>query len=183
MSARLVQVGPSSADVLLRAPRNWPVAITAGTLSILHFAIAAFHLDRGRWTVGAAITLGVIFALVAVAVLFQVREMEINLSHRCIRVRRGLGRLENVRYIPFTQVQAVRLTQYDQYGQHRSRIELLCAGETMRCPTTDAPRQQALLMAMAINARLIKIWQSTTPTAPQERMRQMFETDNDRHLL
>lgn len=180
MSAQLVQVGPSPADVLLRMPRNWPVAATAATIALLHWSVALFHLGRGGWTVGVAAALGLIFGLIAVAMLFNVRELEINVSHRCIRVRRGLGRFENVRYIPFTQVQAIRLTQYDQYGHHHSRIDLLLPTGMLRCPTTDAPRQQALLMAMAINARLIKVWQSTTPVAPRERMQQMFGSDNDR---
>lgn len=180
MSAQLVQVGPSPADVLLRMPRNWPVAATAAAISLLHFSIAIIHVERGGWTTGVAAALGVIFALIAVAMLFTVRELEINVSHRCVRVRRGLGRLESVRYIPFTQVQAVRLTQYDQYGHHHSRIDLILPVGMLRCPTTDAPRQQALLMAMAINARLIKIWQSTTPVAPRERMQQMFGSDDDR---
>lgn len=179
MSARLVQVGPSPADVLLRTRHNWPAAATAATFAILHIAVAAAYVNHYPLAFGVAATLGVMFALVAVAMLFSVRELEINVSYRCIRVRRRLLGMEHVRYIPFTQVQAVRLTQYDQYGYHRSRIELLLASETLRCPTTDAPRQQALLMAMAISTRLIKVWQSTTSTAPQDRIQRLFGSEQE----
>ena len=181
MSVRLVQVGPSPADVLLRMGHNWPAAATAAMFSVLHIAVAALYVNRFPWAFGIVATLGGLFALVAVAILFSVRELEINVSYRCIRLRRRLFGLENVRYIPFTQVQAVRLTQYDQYGYHRSRIELLLTGETLRCPTTDAPRQQALLMAMAISTRLIKIWQSTTSTAPQDRIQRLFGSEQERN--
>lgn len=177
MTARLVQVGPSPADVSLRTRCNWPAATTAATLSLLHVGVAWMHRGQSGWAAGVAVTLGAVFAALAIAMLLCYREVELNVSRRCVRIHRGLGRLSAVRHIPFSQIEAVRLTQLDRYGRHRSRIELLCEGENLRCPITDAPRQQALLMAMAINARLIKIWQSTTPTAPSHRMHQLFGSE------
>ncbi|GEM_PF-3506077 len=179
MIARLVQVGPSPADVSLRTQCNWPAAATAATLSLLHLGVAWLHREQSPWAATAALVLGVLFGFVTLAMLLCYREVELNVSRRCVCLRMGLGRLTAERRIPFAQIQAVRLTQLDRYGRHRSRIELLCEGENLRCPLTHAPRQQALLMAMAINARLIKIWQSTTPTAPSERIHQLFGSKGD----
>lgn len=182
MSARSVHVGSSPTSLLLRSPRNWPLVISATAVCFLAIAVAAYHFERSPQVAGIAAGLGVFVAMVAIATLFRVCEIQFDVSRRCLRVRRGFGRVETVRYIPFTQVHAVRLTQSDQYGHHHSRIDVLFASETLRCPTTDAPRQQALIMAMAINARLIKIWQSTTPVAANERMQRLFGSESGRNM-
>jgi hypothetical protein len=38
-----------------------------------------------------------------------------------------------------------------------SRIEILCDDESIECPTTRVPRQEALYLAMAMDVELIKI--------------------------
>lgn len=172
-----MQVGPSPTDVLLRSPINWPLVITAIVLGGLHFVVAAIHADRGSWTAPVAGLIGALLLLTALVVACSQRDVEISVTLGLIRTRRGLGRLAHKRAVPVSRVHAVRLTQIDQHGHHQSRIDLLCDRGEIPCPTTDMPRQQALLMAMTLNVRLIKIWQSSTPTHPAERVHELFKAE------
>lgn len=178
MRARVLQVGPSPTDVLLRSPVNWPVVVVAVLLGTLHLAVALYHADRSTWTTGVAAAIGMTFLAVALGVAMTQRDVEISVTRGYIRTRRGFGRFARERAVPFTHVHGVRLTQIDHHGHHQSQIELLCERGDIPCPTTDMPRQQALLMAMALNVRLIKVWQSSTPILPEERVHELFRAES-----
>ena len=177
MHARVVQVGPSSTDVLLRSPVPWPLVLVAAVLGTLHLGVALFHLQPGSRAAMIAGAVGLAFLLTAIAFGCLHRDLEISVSRRYIRARRGFGRFSRERAIPFSAVQSVRLTQVDHHGHHQSRIDLLCDRGDVPCPTTDMPRQQALLLAMALNVQLIKVWQSSSPTRPEHRLHELFPAD------
>jgi hypothetical protein len=175
--ARVLQVGPSPTDVLLRSPVNWPLASIAAITGVLHLLVAALYLPHAIWTAVIAGVMGAGFLLLSVLVLGCQRDVEISMTRGLVRTRRGIGPFARQHVTPVAHIHAVRLTQIDRHGRHQSRIELLSERGNISCPTTDMPRQQALLMAMTLNVQLIKIWQSSTPTHPAERVHELFQTE------
>jgi hypothetical protein len=74
-----------------------------------------------------------------------------------LHLRTSLGRVWFERHISFKSVQAVRLFLTPKKSLAESRIEILCDGESIECPTTRVPRQEALYLAMAMDVELIKV--------------------------
>ncbi len=173
MPAQLVQVGPSPADILLRRPRNWPLATVVLALALAHFGVAAVRPTPDPLPILLGDAMGLALLIVALCIWTARHEVEISVTRQTVCLRRRVGPWQSQRYLAFGRIQAVRLIQTEHRGRHTSQIELVADSEDIPCPTTRAPRQQALLLAMALKVRLIKIWNSTTPTAPEERIHQL----------
>src|SRR5690606_26246957 len=84
VSARSVHVGSSPTSLLLRSPRNWPLVILATAVCVLAIAVAAYHFERSPQVAGIAAGLGVFVAMVAIATLFRVCEIQFDVSRRCL---------------------------------------------------------------------------------------------------
>jgi hypothetical protein len=84
--------------------------------------------------------------------------MAVLAAERRLRLRTGSRRVYLERSVPFANVQTVRLTLLDPRSPHSAHIELVCAREVIECPPTAVPREEALLLAMTIGARLAKVY-------------------------
>jgi hypothetical protein len=158
---------------MLRHPRNVLLVTVALAGAFALFLGTVFLPATNIATIAIADGVGAALMMVALVAWNVRREVEISVSRQCIVLRRGLGSLCRQRLIGFNRIRAIRLVQVERHGRHWSRILFVADSEDLDCPTTVSPRQQALLLAMTLNVRLIKIWQSTTPTAPEDRIHQL----------
>jgi hypothetical protein len=144
-------------DLSLRNPPNWTAILFFACLGGLHFSIALPAFYHARWEGYLSFVLASVFAAAAVAGYFMRYEMAILARERRIRLSNGLGRLRFHRFIPFTDVHAVRLTLTGRGRSRQSRIEVLCDNEDIECPPTQIPRQQALFLAILLGTQLVKV--------------------------
>ena len=172
MESREREPVPAFADLVLRTPPNWTAVGFFGMLGGLHLGIAISSLLDGRWG-HVSLIVGTILVTTAIVSHRFRFELAMLSSQRRLRLRTGVGRFVYERFIPFTSVRAVRLMTEPgvRAKTTESLIELLCRGEDVPCPPTTIPRQQALMMAMAMNVPLIKVSESDEPlSTPPERM-------------
>jgi len=142
-------------DLVLRCGPNWIAALFFAAMSILHLAIAIPDLADGAVESQIGLGLGVLFLLAALACWRVRRQVALYAADRMMHVSYWLGREWFTRRIAFEQVRAVKLTLKSKRA--RARIQICCLKETIECPVTTVPRQQALCMAITMGARLIKI--------------------------
>jgi hypothetical protein len=157
MSDRLVHIDPESRDLVMRFPLNWRAMIFFGTLAVLHMTNAVSAVWNSRIEGELSVIFAVAFVLLtAVACLWRT-ELAICTSAGQMRLRTRLGRIWSERSIPFDHVHAVRLFLSEDGRRRDSHMEILCAGESIDCPPSQVPRQQALCLAMAMGVELIKV--------------------------
>ena len=160
-------------DLFLRTGPNWTAVGFFGMLGGLHLSVALPSIFDGRWGY-VSLIVGSIF-VTASAVSYRFRaEVAMLTSQRRLRLRTGVGPFVYERFIPFRSVRAVRLMTEPgvRAKTTESLIELLCHGEDVPCPPTPIPRQQALLMAMAMNVDLIKVSEDDAHGTPPVRTEQ-----------
>lgn len=144
----------------LRTAPNWTALVFFAALASLHWAVAVPAFYRQRWEGLFSLAFAVLFTAVALACWLVASELSIDPARRQIRMRSGLGRISIQRSIPFTDVHGVRVTHSASRSALACRVEVLCDNEDLECPPTDSPHQQALVMAMMMNVRLIKVFPS-----------------------
>jgi hypothetical protein len=156
MTTRQAVETPSTVttDLVLHAPPNWTAIFFFAVLSSLHCAIAFPAFYHGRWEGYLSLIFAILFASISVIAYFARYEMAILPKQRLIRLRQRFGPIRFQRFIPFTDVHAIRLTLS---GSRESRIEVLCDNEDIDCPPTTIPRQEALFLAIMMNVQLIKV--------------------------
>ena len=154
-------------DLVLRTGPNWTAVGFFGMLGGLHLSVALPSILDGRWGY-VSLIVGSIFVTASVVSYRFRAEVAMLTSQRRLRLRTGVGPFVYERFIPFRSVRAVRLMTEPgvRAKTTESLIELLCHGEDVPCPPTPIPRQQALLMAMAMNVKLIKVSEDDVSSAP-----------------
>jgi hypothetical protein len=159
MSDRDVQLEEltRTTEMVLRSGRNWTAIVFFAMLSLLHFSISIPSFLRGHWEGYLSFAFALTFALVTGVCWVSRYEMAILPEPRIVRLRTGFRYLCFERFIPFSNVHAVRLMLMSSSKPSDWRIELLCDGEDIECPPTHVPRQEALYLAMAMNVELIKV--------------------------
>jgi hypothetical protein len=170
MADAFPDIGLAAADVTFRSSRNWTYVIFFACLSLLHFSIAIPAFITGHWEGYLSLVFGVIFAMLSGVSSNARHEVAILRSRHLVRLRTGLPRFFVEREIPFSNVQAVRITlpQSPQPAGADSRIELLCDNEDVECPPTPLPRQQALMMAIAMDVKLIRVGGNSSTSDPHK---------------
>lgn len=143
-------------DLCLKSAPNWTAVIFLGILSGLHFAIGIPALFLGRWGYMSLI-LGIALAAASILAYLARYELTIMPADKTLRVRHGWGPFRISRFIPFSDVHAVRLTLIGGKRVKEWHIQLLCDNEDIECPPTDIPRQQALCLAVTMGVALIKV--------------------------
>jgi hypothetical protein len=151
-----------SCDLVLPYPPNWTAVGFFGILGLLHLTVAGWSFWGGQYEGHVSLILGTIFIA---STLFAYRfryEVGVLTSERRLRVRTTLLRsILPERSIPFDRIQSVRVfvpDDRDNAGSHGdSQVEIVCDEESIDCPQTSVPRQQALCLAMAMGVRLIKV--------------------------
>ena len=164
MESREREPVPAFADLVLRAPPNWTAVGFFAMLGGLHLSIAIPSLLDGRWG-HVSLIVGTIFVTSSIVSYRFRSEVAMLTSQRRLRLRTGVGRMVYERSIPFASVRAVRLMTEPGVRARTSEslIEVLCHLEDVPCPPTSIPRQQALLMAMAMDVPLIKVSEGDDP--------------------
>jgi hypothetical protein len=155
-------------DVSLRTPPNWTAVCFLGMLGGLHLAVALPSAIAGQPAACLGLSCGVLFATLAVVAYRLRSEVAVLVSRRRVRLRTGLWRFRHERWISFDAVRAVRLTLAPGAAHAGSAIELLCHGESIECPPTRIPRQEALFLAMAIDVPLVKVFGEAAPVPTGE---------------
>ena len=137
-------------DLVFRTPCNWTCVLFFGCLGLLHLTIATLAFFHGRFEAYLSMVLGMLFIGVSIVAQRCRFEMAIQPCERRIRLRSGTRTLHYQRFIAFTSVHGIRLTQ-------PARLEVLCENEDIECPPTVIPREEALCLAVLMGVRLIKV--------------------------
>jgi hypothetical protein len=144
-------------DLVMRYPPNWTAVIFFACMSFLHLINGLGAFWKGRIEGEMSAVLGVAFAIATAVALRLKNELAVRPSAGDLHLRTSLGRIWFERHIPFRSVRAVRLFLRGRSRLCDSRIEILCDGESIECPSTRVPRQEALYLAMAMDVELIKV--------------------------
>ena len=126
-------------------------------MSFLHLINGLGAFWKGRIEGEMSTVLGVAFAIATAVALRLKNELAVRPSAGDLHLRTSLGRIWYQRHIPFQSVRSVRLFLSGKRRLCDSRIEILCQDESIECPSTRVPRQEALYLAMAMDVELIKI--------------------------
>jgi hypothetical protein len=132
-------------------------------LASLHLCIVIPAFLAGRWEGYMSLIFAMFFVVVGVITWFARYEMSILVSKQIVRTRLGVGPMKFDKIYPFADVRGVRLTQLDHLPASESRIEILCGNDDIEVPPTAVPRQEALMLALAIGVPLTKVMPSIPP--------------------
>ena len=154
-------------DLVMRYPPNWTAVIFFAAMSFLHLINGLGAFWKGRIEGEMSAILGVVFAIATGVALRLKNELAVRPSAGDLHLRTSLGRIWYQRHIPFQSVKSVRLFLGGKTRLCESRIEILCDGESIECPSTRVPRQEALYLAMAMDVELIKICEGDAADAIQ----------------
>jgi hypothetical protein len=163
--------------VIFRWPRNWTAVIFFGCLGGLHLGIATTALLTFRFEAHMSLIFGTMFACVSLACLLVRREIVLEPEFRQLVIRTGLGRLACVRAISFEKVTSVRVTLLGRFHRESS-VSIVCDHTDIELPPTHTPRQEALLLAMAMNVRLVKVYGDGPPPEPAQRIAKLYRNED-----
>ncbi len=124
----------------------------------MQLAMAGYMLWHGRWAGLLSLTFGCMFTLAAFACLLVHSDICIFRTEKHVRLSTGIGSFCYERLIRFDHIDSIRLTLMNRRSVRNSRIEIVCSNEVIECPPTDVPRQEALCLALLLNARLVKVY-------------------------
>src|SRR3954463_12966364 len=144
-------------DLVMRYPPNWTAVIFFAAMSFLHLINGLGAFWKGRIEGEMSAILGVAFAIATGVALLLKNELAVRPSAGDLQLRATLWRVWHRRHISFQSVKSVRLFLGGKTRLCESRIEILCDGESIECPSTRVPQQEALYLAMAMDVELIKI--------------------------
>jgi hypothetical protein len=144
-------------DLVMRYPPNWTAVIFFAAMSLLHLINGLGAFWKGRIEGEMSAVLGIVFAIATAVALRLKNELAVRPSAGDLQLRTSLGRVWYRRHISFQSVKSVRLFLGGRTRLCESRIEILCDEESIECPSTRVPRQEALYLAMAMDVELIKI--------------------------
>jgi hypothetical protein len=170
---------PQPAPLVFRYPRNWTAVAFFGALGCLHLSMATTALLHYRWEAHMSVVFGTLFLLVAIACVL-VRHEVIVLSapeRRRVLVRTSLGRVTMERATPFAAVSLVRVTLLGR-AHSESCVSIVCAHDEIEMPPTKTPRQEALLLAMTMDVRLVKVYGEGPPPEPAERIANLYRNED-----
>lgn len=167
MSVRDLHFAPKQSDITLRFPPNWTAVIFLGVLGCLHMSIAIPAFYAGHFEGEMSLLLGTVFLTAASLCRLARSELVILASQRRLRQTLWLGRIWLDRATAFRKVREVRLYLDERSPGVESRIEIICDHDSIECPPSRVPRQEALCLAMTMNVPLVKVTahQPLGPTA------------------
>lgn len=160
MEGRPIGLNSKLCDLVIPYPPNWTAVGFFGILGMLHLSVAVWSFWLGQFEAHVSLILGAVFTSSAVVAYRFRYEVGILRSESRLRVRPTFLRNLLERSIPFDRVKGVRVFVHDDSvsGSHGdSQVEIVCDDESIDCPPTRVPRQQALCLAMAMGVQLIKV--------------------------
>jgi hypothetical protein len=177
MPGREIEADPHTAGVTFRSPRNWTAVAFFGALGTLHLTIAATSFIAYRWEAHMSVVFGAIFSVVALACVLARHEINVLPHERRIVVRTGFKKLTVSRVAPFANVTSVRVTLLGRdHGE--SSVAIVCKHDDIELPPTRTPRQEALLLALLINVRLVKVYGDGPPPEPAQRIAKLYRNED-----
>jgi hypothetical protein len=168
---------PQPGVLVFRSPRNWTAVFFFGALASLHFGVVATSLNARRYEAYMSVVFGSILATVATVCAVSRREITIVPLRRRVRVTTGWRGLTFKRDIAFSTVRSVRVTLLGrEVGE--SSVAIVCDHEDVEMPPTTTPRQEALLLAMLMDVRLVKVYGEAPPPEPGERIARLYRNED-----
>jgi hypothetical protein len=158
-------------------PRNWTAVAFFGSLGALHLGMATTALLSHRFEAHMSVVFGTMFVGVSLACLLVRREVVVEPEFRQIVVRTGAGRVACERAIPFDDVTSVRVTLLGQ-SHRESSVSIVCDHTDIELPPSSTPRQQALLLAMLMRVRLVKVYGEGPPPEPAQRIAKLYRNED-----
>ena len=168
---------PRRQALVFRNPRNWTAVGFFGALSLLHLGMAATALLHYRWEAHMSVVFGVMFALISAGCGLVRHDVCVLPDRRRVVVRTALGRVAFERAVPFAAVALVRVTLLGR-NNRESSVSIVCGHEEIEMPPTSTPRQQALLLAMTMGVRLVKVYGDGPPPEPAERIAKLYRNED-----
>jgi hypothetical protein len=169
MPARQLHLEPEQRDLVLRFPPNWTAVIFLSILGSLHLCIAIPAFLTGHFEGEMSLLLGSVFLLAATGFRLLRSELSIVPAKKLIRQSVWLGRVWHSRETAFGHVREVRLFLAGPRGE--SHTQIVCHNDSVECPPTAIPRQQALYLAMMMDVPLVKICaEPPIPPTPATRL-------------
>jgi hypothetical protein len=138
--------------------------------------MATTSLLAGRWGAHMSVVFGMIFAAVAVGFFLTRRDIMVRPERRRVIVRTGWRGIGFERSIPFSSVLSVRVTLLGERGE--SCVTIVCAEDDLELPPTETPRQHALLLAMTMGVKLVKVYGEGVVEGVEERMSRLYREED-----
>lgn len=176
MSDRPLELKSHPQAVVLRWPPNWTAVSFFGALGLLHLGIAVAAFWSHRWEAHMSLVFGTLFTAVALICLTTRHEVAIVPQRRRIVLRMRIGLFRWERSLPFSRVENVRVTLLGDQGE--STVCIVSPDEDIELPPTRTPRQQALLLAMTMGVRLVKVYADAPAPEPAQRIANLFKNEN-----
>lgn len=143
---------------VLRHLPNWTAIVCFGSLAVIHLVFASTILAPHEWESLLSAGFGLIFGLVTLFHLVFCRTIAIFPHRQEIRLAWFLGPLSCQRFVPFSQVTAVRVTLTCSGSTSESCVTIVCDDREVDLPPTSTPRQEALALAILMHVHLIKVY-------------------------
>jgi hypothetical protein len=169
--------GSASPVMTFRFTRNWTAVAFFGLLGALHLTMAALAVMAYRWEAYMSVAFGTFFVTIAVGCALVRHEVTVRADRRRVTVRTGLGRANFEHVIPFAAVTSVRVVLLGR-DPRESSVSIVCHTDEVELPPSCTPRQQALLLAMAIGVRLVKVYGDAPPPEPAQRIAQLYRNED-----
>jgi len=169
--------GASTPVISFRFTRNWTAVAFFGTLGALHLTMAASAIVAYRWEAYMSVAFGTLFVTIAIGCALVCHEVIIRTDRRRVTVRTRLARVGFEHVVPFAAVTSVRVVLLGR-NPRESSVSIVCDTDEIELPPTCTPRQQALLLAMAIGVRLVKVYGDGPPPEPAQRIAQLYRNED-----
>jgi hypothetical protein len=171
------KANPQPTAVVFRSPRNWTAVVFFGALGSLHLSMALTSYTSYQAVLHMSLVFGTLFIGIAVGFLLARHEITFQPERRRIVVRTGIGRLAFQRCLLFSKVVSVRVTLLGRH-QGESSVSVISAHDEIELPPTPTPRQEALLLAIMMGVRLVKVYCDGAPAEPAERIARLYRNED-----
>ena len=172
-----IEADSHAPPLVFRAPRNWTAVAFFGALGSLHLGMAITSYTSYQSILHMSIIFGAIFIAIALTFLVARHEVTIDPQRRRVSMRTGVGRLAYCRGYLFSNINSVRVTLLGRL-QGESSVSIMCACEEIELPPTRTPRQEALLLAMTIGVRLVKVYGEGASDEAVERIARLYRNED-----
>lgn len=176
MSDRQLAFNSHPSPVILRWSRNWTAISFFGALGLLHLGIALAAFWSHRWEAHMSVIFGSLFTTVAIMCFLTRHEVVIRPDRRRIDLCMRVAFAQFRRCVNFAKVMNVRVTLLGD--QSESTVNIICEDEDIELPPSRTPRQEALLLAMTMGVRLVKVYPDAPPPEPARRIANLYRNED-----
>ncbi len=181
MPGRTFELDPDShpPHLIFRATRNWTAAWFCLALAGLQFFLADMALDSAWWESEICVIFCAVFLSFGVTFAAMRHEIYIRPETREILAGTWIGGFGMNQSTPFDEVRLVRITLHNTGTRHEVRVCIVCDQQTIEVPPGRTPRQMALLLAITMDVRLVKIYRDDFTTEASLRAARLSNSDQE----